>query len=259
MSEVNTIRRFDYRGWVIPAVMIVLWVLASKNQWIDPVILPAISEVGQNFVKAWHEGAIVQNIIASVSLNASGFFFGSIVGVIAGLVLGAISLLDRFFSPTLNALKHVAVFAWIPILIMWFGHGDLAKTIFVSLVVFYPVFYNTYDGVKQVPPQILEVANIYQFGPIKRFVKVILPAAAPSIFAGLNIALVFSWLATIGAEYFFVAKAGVVNPILDGASIFDMAQIIYGMIVIGIVGLVFYSIAQYFEKRNLQWRQQGHK
>lgn len=94
-------------------------------------------------------------------------------------------------SPTLNAIKHVAVFAWIPLMIMWFGHGELSKVIFIALVVFYPVFFNTYDGIKNVPHRLYEVADIFQLSATHRFFKVLLPAAAPSIFAGLNIALVF--------------------------------------------------------------------
>lgn len=251
--------RFNYRPWVIPAVLFVLWTLASRNAWVDAALLPAPPEVVVKFQEAWQRQEIVENILASLKLNSLGFVIGGLVGVTAGLILAAFHWLDRFFSPTLNALKHVAIFAWIPLMIMWFGHGDVSKVLFVSLAVFYPVFYNTYDGVKQIPKSLLEVANIYQFNAQQRFLKVILPAAAPSIFAGLNIALVFSWLATIGAEYFFVAKQGVVNPLLDGAALFDMAEIFYGMVVVGVVGLLFYSLAQYFENYNLRWRQQQHK
>ena len=87
----------------------------------------------------------------------------------------------------------------------------------------------------------------------------ILPAAAPSIFAGLNIALVFSWVATVGAEYFFVSSVGVVNPIMDGQNLFQMEVVLYGMAIIAIVGLLFSKAAQFFENYNLHWRQAANK
>ncbi len=144
-------------------------------------------------------------------------------------------------------------------MIMWFGHGELSKVIFIALVVFYPVFFNTYDGVKNVSNKIKEVAQIFQLSPVSTFFKVILPAAAPSIFAGLNIALVFSWVATVGAEYFFVSAVGVVNPILDGQNLFKMEVVLYGMAMIAVVGLLFSKAAQFFENYNLRWRQAVNK
>ena len=202
---------------------------------------------------------MTENIIASLLRNTAGFIAGGVMGAVLGLALGLNVWLDRIFSPTLNAIKHVAVFAWIPLMIMWFGHGEVSKVIFIALVVFYPVFFNTYDGVKNVPVKIKEVAQIFQLSPLRTFFKVILPAAAPSIFAGLNIALVFSWVATVGAEYFFVSSVGVVNPIMDGQNLFQMEVVLYGMAIIAIVGLLFSKAAQFFENYNLHWRQAANK
>ena len=187
-----------------------------------------------------------ENIIASLLRNTAGVYCRWVMGAVLGLALGLNVWLDRIFSPTLNAIKHVAVFAWIPLMIMWFGHGEVSKVIFIALVVFYPVFFNTYDGVKNVPVKIKEVAQIFQLSPVRTF-KVILPAAAPSIFAGLNIALVFSWVATVGAEYFFVSSVGVVNPIMDGQNLFQMEVVLYGMAIIAIVGLLFSKAAQFLK------------
>ena len=247
--------RFNYRPWVIPVVLFVLWSLSSRYGWVDAALLPPPAEVLLKFQEAWQRQEIVENILASLKLNSLGFVIGGLAGVSAGLVLASFHWLDRFFSPTLNALKHVAIFAWIPLMIMWFGHGEVSKVIFIALVVFYPVFFNTYDGVKNVPVKIKEVAEIFQLSPTRTFFKVILPAAAPSIFAGLNIALVFSWVATVGAEYFFVSSVGVVNPILDGQNLFKMDVVLYGMAIIAVVGLLFSKAAQFFENYNLRWRQ----
>ena len=251
-------KKFDYRAWVIPAVLFALWLLASQQQWVDPALLAPPQAVWDAFLSSWQAGEVLENIIASLLRNTTGFVLGGFIGAFLGLFLGLNLWLDRFFSPTLNAIKHVAVFAWIPLMIMWFGHGEVSKVIFIALVVFYPVFFNTYDGVKNVPIKMKEVAAIFKLSPTQTFFKVILPAAAPSIFAGLNIALVFSWVATVAAEYFFVSAVGVVNPIMDGQNLFQMDVVLYGMVIIGIVGLLFSKLAQFFERYNLRWRQTEH-
>ena len=252
-------KKFDYRGWVIPLILFGVWSLVTAKQWVDPALLAPPKQVWQAFLNGLQSGELYENVIASLLRNSTGFVAGSLIGTGLGLLLGLNIWLDRFFSPTLNAIKHVAVFAWIPLMIMWFGHGELSKVIFIALVVFYPVFFNTYDGVKNVPNKIREVAQIFQLSSVSTFFKVILPAAAPSIFAGLNIALVFSWVATVGAEYFFVSSLGVVNPILDGQNLFQMDVVLYGMAVIAVVGLVFSKAAQFFENYNLRWRQAVNK
>lgn len=248
-------KKIDYRGWVIPLVLFVLWYVITAFQWIDAALLPAPKDVGLVFLQGIQNGELYENVLASLLRNSTGFVVGGFIGASLGLLLGLNVWVDRFFSPTLNAIKHVAVFAWIPLMIMWFGHGEVSKVIFIALVVFYPVFFNTYDGVKNVPVKIKEVAQIFQISPLQTFFKVILPSAAPSIFAGLNIALVFSWVATVGAEYFFVSSAGVVNPIMDGQNLFQMEVVLYGMAVIAVVGLLFSKAAQFFENYNLRWRQ----
>ena len=232
-------KKFDYRGWVIPLILFGVWSLVTAKQWVDPALLAPPKQVWQAFLNGLQSGELYENVIASLLRNSTGFVAGGLIGTGLGLLLGLNIWLDRFFSPTLNAIKHVAVFAWIPLMIMWFGHGELSKVIFIALVVFYPVF--------------------FQLSPISTFFKVILPAAAPSIFAGLNIALVFSWVATVGAEYFFVSSLGVVNPILDGQNLFQMDVVLYGMAVIAVVGLVFSKAAQFFENYNLRWRQAVNK
>lgn len=211
------------------------------------------------FLDAYPKASILRSVVAPVAGGDTAWANTTSAYATLGLLLGLNLWVDRFFSPTLNAIKHVAVFAWIPLMIMWFGNGETSKIIFIALVVFYPVFFNTYDGVKNVSEKNKEVAQIFQLSAWKTFFKVILPSAAPSIFAGLNIALVFSWVATIGAEYFFVAAPGVVNPILDGQNLFQMEVVLYGMAIIAIVGLIFSKAAQYFENYNLRWRQGTHQ
>jgi sulfonate transport system permease protein len=104
--------------------------------------------------------------------------------------------------------KQISLFAWIPLISVWFGLGDVAKVVFLSLAALVPVVVNTCDGLRNVPPSLLEVARVYRFTRWQTIVGVMLPAALPSIFTGIYLALVYSWLATIGAEYLLVSGRG---------------------------------------------------
>ena len=130
-------KKLDYRGAVIPLILFGLWSWVTAKQWIDPALLPPPKQVWLAFLDGLQSGELYENVIASLLRNTTGFIVGGVIGAGLGLLLGLNVWLDRFFSPTLNAIKHVAVFAWIPLMIMWFGHGELSKVIFIALVVFF--------------------------------------------------------------------------------------------------------------------------
>ena len=107
---------------------------------------------------------------------------------------------------------------------------------FLSLAALVPVVVNTCDGISQTPPALLEVARVYGYTRWQTFRQVVLPAAAPAIFTGIYLALIYSWLATIGAEYLLVAGVGIGNLLIEGSEHFQMDLVIFGMFVVGTIG-----------------------
>ncbi len=98
-------------------------------------------------------------------------------------------------------MRQVALFAWIPLLTAWFGNGNTAEVILISLAAFFPAALNTEAGCRNAPNALREVGRVLEFGPREIVRRIIIPAAMPSIAAGLQIALTSAWIGTIGAEY----------------------------------------------------------
>ncbi|WPO98112.1 ABC transporter permease [Pseudomonas sp. HR96] len=242
-------QRRAWRGWVLPLGLIALWWLASALGWSHSGLLVSPQKVAAT---AWDQVSSAQfwrAIGSSLARNLSGFVIGTLLGLVLGCVLGLSPLAERLVGPSFNTFKQISLFAWIPLISVWFGLGDVAKVVFLSLAALVPVVVNTCDGLRGVPPSLLEVARVYRFTRWQTIIGVMLPAALPSIFTGLYLALVYSWLATIGAEYLLVSGEGIGNTLIDGSEHFMMDLVLFGMIVIGLVGFALNTLARRLERR----------
>jgi sulfonate transport system permease protein len=238
-----------YRGWVVPLAVIALWWLASNQGWSHSGLLVSPEKVAATAWEQVRSAQFWRAIGASLARNLSGFFLGTAVGLVLGCLLGLSHTFERLLGPSFNTFKQISLFAWIPLISVWFGLGDMAKVVFLSLAALVPVVVNTRDGLRTVPPSLLEVAQVYRFSRWQTIVGVMLPAALPSIFTGLYLALVYSWLATIGAEYLLVSGEGIGNTLIDGSEHFMMDLVLFGMLVIGLVGWSLNALARVFERR----------
>ncbi|MEY4581235.1 MAG: hypothetical protein RL701_5938 [Pseudomonadota bacterium] len=245
------------RAAVVPIAILTLWRTAVQHRWVNPLLLAPPEKVITRLATEINEGELFSQILASVQRDLIGFAIGAGIGVLLGGLLGASKWADRVIGPTFHAYKQVAIFAWIPLMSVWLGNGESAKVAFVALAAFYPVVQSTYEGVRGVPPQFVEVARVFRFTPWQLVRRVILPSAAPSIFAGVHLALVYSWLATLGAEYLLAAGAGVGNLMIEGRESFAMDKVALGVIIAGAVGASLNAVASALETRTLRWRVRG--
>jgi len=175
---------------------------------------------------------------ASLQRDLLGFAIGASLGLPLGLLLARVRLADRLLSPTLNATRQIALFAWVPFLSLWLGNGEQGRIAFIALAAFFPVLLNSHLGAARIETRHLEVARVLCLKPHRTLLKVILPSALPSIFTGLRLGLIYAWLGTIGAEYLFATTQGIGSMLMDARDLFRMDLVILGMAVIGGVGLV---------------------
>ena len=242
------------RGFVIPLLLIARWWAAVRFGWSSSPLLVAPGQVWQTGVEQVTSGRLFAALGASLWRDLIGFAIGAGAGLAAGALLGASRLAEKLAGPSFHTLKQISLFAWIPLLSVWFGLGDAAKVAFLSLAAFFPVVLNTFEGIRGVPPDLLEVARVLKFTAVQRWRRVILPAAAPSIFAGVHLGLIYAWLATLGAEYLLVAGEGIGNLMIDGREHFRMDQVLLGVFIVGAVGFTLNWIAGRLEARALAWR-----
>ena len=242
------------RGFVIPALLVLAWWTAVRFGWSSSPLLVAPGKVWDTGVAQLTSGKLSSALGASLWRDLIGFAIGAGAGLLFGALLGASRLAEKLVGPSFHTLKQISLFAWIPLLSVWFGLGDAAKVAFLSLAAFFPVVLNTFEGIRSVPADLLEVARVLRFTTAQRWRKVILPAASPSIFAGIHLGLIYAWLATLGAEYLLVSGEGIGNLMIDGREHFWMDMVLFGVLVVGLVGFALNWIASRIEARALAWR-----
>jgi sulfonate transport system permease protein len=200
---------------------------------------------------------LLGQLLASLARDLGGALLGSVVGVAIGSLMGLSRIWERLLGSSFHSAKQVAIFAWIPLMSVWLGTGEAAKVVFIALAAFYPVALNTFEGIRSVAPEHVEVARVFRFSQTQVLRHVVLPGAAPAILAGIQLGLVYSWLATIGAEYLLAAGPGIGNLMIDGREQFQMDKVLVGIILVGAVGFSISSLTSLLERRILSWRAQS--
>jgi sulfonate transport system permease protein len=243
-----------WRALLLPLVLIVAWEISTRFGLVNTRLLVRPTRVLETAWTELREGGLVPQLVASLGRDLGGAALGSLLGVVAGSIMGVSRVWERVLGPTFHAAKQVAIFAWIPLMSVWLGTGEVAKVVFIALAAFYPVALNTFEGIRSVAPAHVEVAKVFRFTRAQIFRRVVLPGAAPSIFTGVKVGLVYAWLGTIGAEYLLAAAPGVGNLMIDGRESFRMDKVLLGVIVVGAVGFALSAAASLVETRVLRWR-----
>ncbi len=245
------------RGWqslLLPAGLLMLWQAANRLGWVDANILTSPLEVLRSLYAGLLDGSLPDALRLSLQRTLAGLLLGGGAGFVLGLLLGLSASAERLLGPSLSALRQVALFAWVPLLTAWFGLGEGAKLVFVALAAFFPLLIATQRGIASLPPQLGEAAQALRLDLPHRLRLLVLPGAAPAIFAGLRLALIYAWLGTIGAEYFMPSDGGIASLMIGAQQLFRMDQVMAAMVLIGLVGALLGHLGQRLESRATRWR-----
>jgi len=242
-------------GVLLPLALLLLWQACNSLGWIDRNILTSPLEVLRSLAAGVSDGSLPEALRLSLQRTLVGLLLGGGAGFLLGLLLGLSGTAERVFGPSLSALRQVAIFAWVPLLTAWFGLGEGAKVVFVSLAAFFPLFIATQRGIASLSPQLGEAAKALRLDLSYRLRLLVLPGAAPAIFAGLRLSLIYAWLGTIGAEYFMPSDGGIASLMIGAQQLFRMDQVMAAMVLIGLIGALLGHLGQRLETRVTRWRQ----
>jgi sulfonate transport system permease protein len=244
-----------FRGILIPLLLLALWELAARAHWINPVLLSSPSGIASGLANSFSDDTnLWGNLALSLTRTVEGWIAGSAIGLIIGIGIGLSRTLDRVLGPTLHAFRQIAPFAWIPLISVWFGLDDSAKVAFIALVVFFPVVVNTYEGIRSVPKQLIEVSRVLMFSKLRLIRTVVLPSATPAILSGLELGFLYAWLATIGAEYLMNATGGLGSMMESAQESLAMDTVFIGVLFSGLVGAGLSLSIRLLRTRLLHWR-----
>lgn len=230
--------------WALPLPILILlaWSFAVQQGWLTlipppyEVLLAVIDFTFGNLNDDAYSGTLLTHLFASAGRVLGGFGFAAVLAIPLGIVLARYAKASAVVEPTLGLLRPIPVTAWVPLILIVFGLGSHSAVILIFIGSFFPIFINTLLGVKRVPPRLLEAAQMLGTSEGEILYKVILPAALPSIFAGMRIALGLAWVVVVVGETVGVPN-GLGSVITEAREVSRTEVIITGMIFIGLAGL----------------------
>ncbi|GIG26204.1 ABC transporter permease [Cellulomonas denverensis] len=187
-------------GLLLPAVLLVVWQLVTSAGLVAPYQLPSPASVWTAAVDLAERGLLGQYVAISTQRVLLGFLIGAALGLAVGSVVGLSRLAGALLEPLLGAVRAVPSLAWVPLLILWMKIGEESKLTLIAIGAFFPVYTTVVAALRHVDPQLVEAGRAYGLRGARLLGAVQLPAAVPSVVAGLRLALAQSWLFLVAAE-----------------------------------------------------------
>ena len=240
--------------WLLPAALFLAWYLSSRFDLIDPTFLPGPGDVLSGFQSVSQTGELWNDLAISTARALGGLLIGGGIGFVLGILNGLSPLSAKLLDTTLQMLRNIPILALIPLAILWFGIGESAKLFLISLGVFFPVYLNTYHGIRNVDAGLIEMARTYGLKGPRLFFQVIFPGALPSILVGLRYALGIMWLVLIVAEM-VSASSGIGYMTMNARDDMQTNIVVLGILIYAGLGKLADWFALALERRFLRWHQ----
>jgi len=217
-----------------------VWTLLATSGLVPRQFLPPPFEVAERFIRLlatpFAGGTLPQHLASSFTRFIYGFALAAAIGIPLGLSMGSFRILDDVMTPIFDALRFIAPIAWVPFAALWFGTGIGGPIMVIFAGAFPPCLINAYRGARFVEPRLIEAARMLGTGHWRMITEILLPAAVPSIVAGLRVSAGLGWQSLVGSEL-IVASTGVGFMMVQAQANVATATVMSGMIAIGVVGL----------------------
>ncbi|MCT4619526.1 MAG: ABC transporter permease [Marinisporobacter sp.] len=246
------------KGFIVPIIIFFIWWTGSTLGFWNAYIIPSPEKVGKAFIILLKKRILMKHVMVSLYRALLGFtisFVGAFsLAILLSLSKKLLTLLERI----LDFMRHIPPMALIPMLILWFGIGEMSKLAVIVLATFFPIFLNTLSGIINCDSKLIEVGKVFGFSKLHIYRKIIFPQAMPSIMVGARLGFGYSWRALIGAEI-IAASSGLGYMILDAEQLSRPDIMIVGIFTIGILGSIMDYILFKCTNRLLHWNKQGQR
>lgn len=260
-----------------PLLVLVIWeaiAIELKND----VVLPTVGQVWVLFMHPNEDllrlGSLLQNLGMSSIRVLCGYSAGLVLALPLGILMGHYKKVNRFMTPLVEILRPMPPLAWIPLILAWFGVASFATMfgveegewyvflnnikfsmlIIIFIGAFFPILLNTVYGVSSVRSTLIDSARVLGASERDIFMKILLPAAAPSIVTGMRLGLGVAWMCLVAAEMMPGSISGIGYVITHAYTVARTDIVIAGMVSIGAVGLALDAAFRYFEAKCFAWQ-----
>jgi len=238
--------------WLVPILILILWQVLTTNEIIPNKVFPKPSQVFGGSKTLIKSGELLSYIGISTKRALVGFIIGGLIGFFLALINGISNFSEKLLDSTIQMIRNVPHLALMPLVILWFGIGEQAKLVLISLGVFFPIYLNTFHGIRSIDPGLIEMGKVYNLKVASLFWNIILPGALPSILVGVRQSLGIMWLTLIVAEQ-LAADSGIGYMAMNAREFMQMDLIVLSIILYALLGKLSDSIAKALERGLLQW------
>ena len=232
-----------WRGLALPALLLLLWQVAAGvagaagHAFISPFqVCVGLGDLARRGLPPGH--LLHLHVLYSLARVLAGFSIAVVVGLPAGMAMGASGLVRTLVRPLVDFLRPIPPLAWIPLAVPWFGFGIPAAAFIIFLGAFFPISLNTCSGVAAVDRRYVDVARTLDASRRDVWLKVLLPGALPSILTGLRVGMGIAWMTLVAAEFADVREGyGLGYMVMAGRDLQRMDAVLAGMAAIGVTGL----------------------
>jgi sulfonate transport system permease protein len=244
--------RMRLAPWLVPCLLLCAWQAAAQVGWLSSRILPEPLAVAHAFWSLAVSGELWTHVSTSLGRAVYSFAIGGGLGLLLGLLTGSFRTAETLLDTTLQMVRNIPALALIPLVILWFGIEETAKVFLVAVGVFFPVYLNTFHGIRSVDRGLIEMAKNYGLSGWTLYRDVILPGALPSILVGVRFALGLVWVLLIVAET-ISAQSGIGYMTMNAREFLQTDVVLVGILLYALLGKLADVASRALERYWLRW------
>ncbi len=238
--------------WLLPVGLIVAWHIASSLGWMSTRVLPAPLDVVTATWTLAESGELWTHVSVSAWRALTGLAIGGGLGLALGLLTGSVRFFETLLDSTIQMVRNIPALAMIPLVILWFGIDETAKLFLIAVAVFFPIYLNTFHGIRNVDPGLIEMGRSYGLSRWQLYTQIILPGSLSSILVGLRFSLGLMWVILIVAET-ISAQAGIGYLTMNAREFLQTDIVLVGILLYALLGKIADMFAKALERYWLRW------
>lgn len=241
------------RRWVSPVALLLIWQLASSTGVLEERKLAAPSQIASTALELVQDGVLGTATLVSLQRVAIGFAIGATIGLTLAVLAGLSRIGEDAIDPPMQMLRTLPHFGLVALFIIWFGVGETPKIALIAMGATFPLYLNTFGGIRGIERKTLEAAKSMHLTWAQRVRHVVIPGALPQTLVGLRQSLGIAWLSLIVAET-IASDAGLGHLINEAREFQQTDVIVVGLLVYSFLGLATDSLVRFIERKALAWR-----
>lgn len=233
--------------------VVIIWEWSAKNSWYNPFFTSYPTEIFSDLIAFANSGDLIYHTSITLKEAFLGLFYGTVIGILLGVLFGQFVTLGKIFSPILTAINGIPQLALAPVYVLWFGLGLSSKVFLAGLMVFFCVFFATYNAIKNIDQNLIESAHILGANAVQTLWYVVLPACMPWILSGIRAGVGACMVGAIIGEY-MGAAGGFGWMVTYATSFFMVRRVMSCIFILLIVGIILNWCLDKVQKYALRWK-----